>query len=322
MELANGTAVQEFILLGFQIDQQRQFLLLVFLMMLYVLTLIENSTIVTVVLIDGQLSQLPMYILLSNFSWLEICYVTTSVPRLLFDLATQNQVISFHACFLQLYIFFSLGNTEFFFLSAMALDRYLAICHPLHYANIMSPNFCYRLVAGCWMFGFLGYMAPVVLTSKLSFCGDNIIDHFVCDPVPILSLACPPLGKAPLTWQISLTTQFLGNVVFVMFSYGNVIYTLMKSSSKGHRKKGFSTISMHLLVVTIFFGTVGAMYVVPSGKSHSSVGKAITVFYAAVTPFLNPLIYCLRNDRVKQALGKLLRRMMGLLLKKIPMEKR
>ncbi|XP_063158643.1 olfactory receptor 11H6-like [Candoia aspera] len=321
MELANGTAVQEFILLGFGIDQQKQFLLLVFLIMLYVLTLIENSTIVTVVLIDGRLSQLPMYILLSNFSWLEICYVTASVPRLLFDLATHNQVISFHACFLQLYLWFSLGTTEFFFLSAMALDRYLAICHPLHYPNMMSPDFCYRLVAGCWMFGFLGYIVPVVLMSKLSFCGDNIIDHFVCDPVPILSLACPPLGKAPIISQITIRTIFLGNIVFVMFSYSTVVVTLMKSSSQSRCKKGFSTISMHLLVVTLFYGTVGAMYVVPSGKSHSNVGKAITVFYAAVTPFLNPLIYCLRNDRVKQALGKLLRRMMGLLLKKIPVEK-
>ncbi|KAM6449083.1 olfactory receptor 11H6-like [Liasis olivaceus] len=317
MELANKTVVHEFILLGFGIDQQKQFLLLAFLIMLYVLTLVENSTIITVVLTDGQLSQLPMYILLSNFSWLEMCYVTTSVPRLLFGLATQDQVISFHACFLQFYIFFSLGNTEFFFLSAMALDRYLAICHPLHYPSIMSPNFCYRLIAVCWVVGFLGYLLPVVLISKLSFCGNNIIDHFVCDPMPILSLACPPLGKAPLIMQISMQTLFLVNVFFVMFSYGNVIYTLMKSSSKGHRRKGFSTISMHLLVVTLFYGTVGAMYVIPSGESHSNISKAITVFYAAVTPFLNPLIYCLRNNKVKEALGKLLRRMMRLLLKKI-----
>ncbi|XP_025033365.1 olfactory receptor 11H6-like, partial [Python bivittatus] len=305
MELANGTAVKEFILLGFGIDQQKQSLLLAFLIMLYVLTLVENSTIITVVLIDGQLNQLPMYILLSNFSWLEMCYVTTSVPRLLFDLATQNQVISFHACFLQFYSLFSLGNTEFFFLSAMALDRYLAICHPLHYPNIMSPDFCYKLIAGCWMFGFLGYIVPVVLISKLSFCRDNIIDHFVCDPVPILSLACPPLGKGPLVWQISIQTLFLGNVFFVMFSYSTVVVTLMKSSNQDSCKKGFSTISMHLLVVTLFYGTVGAMYVIPSGKSHSNISKAITVFYAAVTPFLNPLIYCLRNDKVKEALGKL-----------------
>ncbi|XP_058039059.1 olfactory receptor 11G2-like [Ahaetulla prasina] len=308
MELTNGTAVQEFILLGFRMDQKKQFLLFTFLIVLYVFTLVENSTIITVVLIDNQLSQLPMYILLSNFSWLEICYVTTSIPRLLYNLATQNQVISFHACFFQFYAFFSLGNTEFFFLSAMALDRYLAICHPLHYPTIVSPNFCYRLITGCWLFGFLGFLLPVVLISKLSFCGDNIINHFVCDPVPILSLACPPLGKAPIVMQVSIQTLFSVNVFFVIFSYGNVIYTLMKSFSKCQCTKGFSTVSMHLLVVTLFYGTVGAMYVIPHGESRPNISKAIAVFYAAITPFLNPLIYCLRNDKMKEALGKLIRR--------------
>ncbi|XP_015677482.1 olfactory receptor 11G2-like [Protobothrops mucrosquamatus] len=320
MELTNGTGVQEFILLGFGMDQEKQFLLFAFLIILYVLTLVENSTIITVVHIDGQLSQLPMYILLSNFSWLEICYVTTSIPRLLFDLATQNQAISFHACFFQFYIFFSLGNTEFSFLSALALDRYLAICHPLRYPNIVSQNFCYRLIAGCWLVGFLEFLLPVVLISKLSFCGDNSIDHFICDPVPILSLACPPLGKAPLVMQISMQTLFLVNVFFVIFSYGNVIYTLMKSFSKSRCRKGFSTISMHLLVVALFYGTVGAMYVIPHGESHPNISKSITLFYTAVTPFVNPLIYCLRNDKVKEALGKLLRRMIRFLLKKTTVE--
>ncbi|XP_026549802.1 olfactory receptor 11G2-like [Notechis scutatus] len=308
MELTNGTAVQEFILLGFGMDQKKQFLLFAFLIILYVLTLVENSTIITVVLIDNQLRQLPMYILLSNFSWLEICYVTTSIPRVLYNLATQNQVISFHACFFQFYIFFSLGSAEFFFLSAMALDRCLAICHPLHYPNIVSPNFCYRLIAECWLVGFLGYLLPIVLISKLSFCGDNSIDNFVCDLVPILSLACPPLGKTPFVMQISMQTQFLLKVFFVTFSYGYVIYILMKSFSQSGCRKGFSTISMHLLVVTLFYSTVGAMYVFPQGESHPNISKAVTLFYAAVTPFLNPFIYCLRNDKVKEALGKLLRR--------------
>ncbi|XP_070583931.1 olfactory receptor 11G2-like [Erythrolamprus reginae] len=308
MELTNGTAIQEFILLGFQMDQKKQLLLFAFLIDLYVLTLVENIIIITVVLKDNQLSQLPMYILLSNFSWLEICYVTTSIPRLLYNLATQNQIISFHACFFQFYIFFSLGNTEFFFLSLMALDRYLAICHPLHYSKIVSPNFCYRLIIGCWLIGFLGYLLPIILISKLSFCGDNSIDHFVCDPGPILSLACPPLGKAPLVMQISMQILFLVNVFFVTFSYGNVICTLTKSFSKSRCRKSFSTISMHLLVVTLFYGTVGAMYVIPRGESHPNISKVIAVFYAAVTPFLNPLIYCLRNNKMKEALDKLLRR--------------
>ncbi|XP_070584704.1 olfactory receptor 11G2-like [Erythrolamprus reginae] len=311
MELANGTAVQEFILLGFGIDQQKRFLLLVFLIILYVLTLVENSTIIILVCRDNHLGQVPMYILLRNFSWLEMCYVTTTIPRMLFDLLTHNQIISFHVCFLQFYVLFSLGLTEFFFLSAMALDRYLAICHPLHYPIIMSPHSCYILVTTCWILGFLGFITPVVLISKLSFCGTNIIDHFLCDLVLLLSVACPPFGNTPLICQIIVHILFLSNVLFVMLSYGIVIYTLLKSSNKGNSRKGFNTISMHLLVVTIFYSTVGVMYVIPVGENYLKINKTITLFYTAIIPFLNPLIYCLRNDQVKEALHKLLAEISG-----------
>ncbi|XP_044278322.1 olfactory receptor 11G2-like [Varanus komodoensis] len=308
MELANGSAVQEFVLLGFGGGPQKQFLLLIFFTVIYMLSLAENIFIITLVFLDAHLSQIPMYILLSNFSWLEVCYVSTSVPRMLFDLASSNGIISFQACFFQFYVVFSLGNTEFFFLSAMAFDRYLAICHPLRYLQIMSPTFCYCLVAACWVLGFLGYIIPVTVISKLSFCGPNVIDHFVCDPGPILSLVCPPIGNAALIFQVFLNALFLGNVLFVVLSYGIVIFTLLKSSKPGNRKKAFSTISMHLMVVTLFYGSVGGMYCIPSGENQSALTKAITVFYSIITPFLNPLIYSLRNDQVKEALGRLLKR--------------
>nr|XP_056720161.1 olfactory receptor 11G2-like [Euleptes europaea] len=309
MELANKTGVQEFVLLGFEALQQKRILLLIFFIVLYVLTLAENITIITVVLLDPHLSQLPMYILLGNFSWLEMCYVTTTVPRMLFDLASPQGIISFGDCFLQYYLLFSLGSTEDFYLSAMALDRYLAICYPLRYPQIMSPNFCYALVASCWVLGFLWQILPVVLISKLSFCGPNVIDHFLCDPGPILSLACPPVGKIPLICQIVAdTVVILGNFFFVVLSYSAVILTLLKTSSQGSRMKAFSTIFFHLVVVTLFYGPVAAMYVIPGGERHSEVTKAVTLFYSAITPFLNPLIYCLRNDQVKEALRRLQRR--------------
>ncbi|XP_066487310.1 olfactory receptor 11G2-like [Tiliqua scincoides] len=308
MDVANRSAVQEFILLGFRVEQQKRLLLVTFFSILYILTLVENITIVTLVHLDIHLGKLPMYILLGNFSWLEICYVTTTVPRMLLDLMSPPGVISFHACFFQFYICFSLGTTEFFFLSAMALDRYLAICHPLHYPQVMSPNSCYALVAACWVFGFLGYIVPAILISKLSYCGSNIIDHFVCDPGPILSLACPPLGNVPYGSQILINTLFLANVIFVVMSYGIVIITLIRTSNRGSRRKGFSTISIHLAVVTLFYGSVGGMYLIPGGESQPEITKAVTLFYSAVTPFLNPMIYCLRNDQVKEALGRLLKR--------------
>nr|XP_056720164.1 olfactory receptor 11G2-like [Euleptes europaea] len=308
MELVNGTRVQEFILLGFELGQQKRLLLLIFFGILYVLTLAENLTIIILVVLDTHLARLPMYILLGNFSWLEACYVSATVPRMLFDLASLRGIISFHVCFLQFYIFFSLGTTECFFLSSMALDRYLAICHPLRYPQIMSPNSCYALVTGCWVLGFLVYVIPVILISKMSFCGPNIIDHFLCDPGPILSLACPPLENAPVIQTIMNVVVCLGNMFFVVLSYGAVILTLLKTSDQGNRMKSFSTISFHLVVVALFYGPVAGSYVVPVGESEMKVIKVITLFYTAVTPFLNPMIYCLRNDQVKEALGRLWRR--------------
>ncbi|XP_066486946.1 olfactory receptor 11G2-like [Tiliqua scincoides] len=307
MKMANETSVEEFVLLGFGVTQQKRFLLLVFFTSLYILTLAENITIITLVLLDAQLARLPMYILLGNFSWLEICYVTATVPRMLFDLTLPHGVISFHACFFQFYVFFSLGATECFFLSAMALDRYLAICHPLRYPQIMSHDSCCNLVAACWVFGFMWNAIPVTLISKLSFCHANIIDHFVCDPGPILSLACPPLGNAPRVMEIFTNTLIIGNICFVAMSYSVVTVTLMKISNQGSRRKAFSTISVHLLVVTVFYGSVVAMYLTPGGEGQSEVTKVVTIFYTAITPFLNPLIYCLRNDQVKEAMRRLLK---------------
>ncbi|XP_039206116.1 olfactory receptor 11H6-like isoform X2 [Crotalus tigris] len=306
MVSSNWTSVEEFVLLGFGIGPHSRLLLLIFFTILYVLTLVENITIIILVLLDTHLGQLPMYILLSNFSWLEMCYVSTTVPRMLFDLAVPGGIISFNECFIQFYIFFSLGCTECFFLSTMALDRYVAICRPLHYPHIMSHSFCYLMVALCWIVGFLWYLVPAKLISKLSFCAANVIDHFLCDPGPILSLACPPLGKAPIFSQICLNGLLIGNISFVVASYSTVIFTLAKTSDS--LRKGFSTISFHLIVVSLFYGSVAAMYLLPGGESQLGVTKAVTLFYTAITPFLNPLIYCLRNNQVKEALGRLLTR--------------
>ncbi|XP_066486948.1 olfactory receptor 11G2-like [Tiliqua scincoides] len=308
MELANGSRVQEFILLGFGVGQQKRFLLLLFFTILYILTLAENITIITLVLLDAHLARLPMYILLSNFSWLEICYVSTTVPRMIFDLASPHGIISFHNCFLQFYFFFSLGATESFLLSAMALDRYLAICHPLRYPKLMSPTSCYALVASCWVTGFLWYSTGVIFISQLSFCGPNIIDHFLCDPGPLLSLACPPLGNAPDIIQNAMTVVMLGNAFFVVLSYSVVVFTLMKTSNQGSHRKALSTVSLHMVVFTLFYGPLAATYLTPGGENQSEITKAITIFYTAITPFLNPLIYCLRNSQVKEAVQRLLKK--------------
>uniref|UniRef100_A0A670ZI42 Olfactory receptor n=1 Tax=Pseudonaja textilis TaxID=8673 RepID=A0A670ZI42_PSETE len=279
------------------LEPQKRFFLFIIFTIVYISTLTENSAIIMLVRVDEQLAQLPMYHFLGNFSLLEICYVTTTMPRMLFDLTSPQGIISFQACFLQFYIFYSLGSTETFFLSAMALDRYLAICHPLYYPIIMSPKNCSKLVAGCWMAGFLVYTVPITLISRLSFCGSNVSDHFLCDQ-GLLTLACPPLGNAPLILFSMNIFIILGNLIFVTISYA-----IHQSGSK----KAFSTISFHLMVVTLFYGSIAGIYVAPSAESQSGIIKIVTVFYTAITPFLNPMIYCLRNDQVKEALGRVQR---------------
>ncbi|XP_032092230.1 olfactory receptor 11G2-like [Thamnophis elegans] len=315
MELTNGTTVHEFILLGLEEGNQKRFFLRILFTIVYISTLAENGTIIMLVRVDAQLAQLPMYNFLANFSLLEICYVTTTLPRMLFDLAFPRGIISFQACFLQFYIFYSLGSTEDFFLSAMALDRYLAICHPLYYPTIMSPKNCSKLVASCWMAGFLVYAVPIILISRLSFCGPNISDHFLCDQW-LLSLACPPLGNVPLILFSMNIFIILGNLIFVTISYGVIIVTLIKSSNQSGRKKAFSTISFHLMVVALFYGSVAGLYVAPGGKDQSRASKIVTVFYTAVTPLLNPMIYCLRNNQMKEALDRLVRQVEQWLRKK------
>ncbi|KAM6451765.1 olfactory receptor 11G2-like [Liasis olivaceus] len=308
MEQFNATTVKEFILLGFRVGQQGRLLLLISFTVVYILTLVENLIIIMVVTQDAHLSQLPMYILLSNFSWLEVCYVSATVPRMLFDLSFPGGAISFHACFFQFYVFFSLGTTECLFLSAMALDRYLAICCPLRYTQIMSKKFCFLLVSICWITGFLYYIVPVSLISRLSFCGPNSIDHYICDSGGLLALACSPLGYLSLFCYVITSALILGTFLFIVVSYVGIIFTLIKRSSENTGNKGFYTVSSHLAVVTLFYGSVAAMYIGHSEKNRTENIKVMTLFYSAVAPLLNPLIYCLKNNQVKEALARFLRR--------------
>ncbi|XP_015677483.1 olfactory receptor 11H6-like [Protobothrops mucrosquamatus] len=308
MEQFNVSTLQEFILLGFRVGQQGRLLLLISFIVIYIFTLVENLVIILVVSEDAQLSRLPMYILLSNFSWLEVCYVSATVPRMLFDLSFPGGVISFHACFIQFYVFFSLGTTECLFLSAMALDRYLAICCPLRYTQIMSKKFCFLLVAFCWITGFLCYIAPASLISRLSFCGPNFIDHYICDSGGLLALACHPPESLSLFCYVITSALILGTFLFIMISYVGIIFTLAKKSGENTGKKGFQTVSSHLAVVTIFYGSVATMYIGHTEKNRTENIKVMTLFYSAVAPLLNPLIYCLRNNQVKGALSRVLRK--------------
>ncbi|XP_042329749.1 olfactory receptor 11G2-like [Sceloporus undulatus] len=296
--------VTGFVLLGFpSLSRLFHLLLCSLLSTCYAFTLMGNLCIMSAVLWDSRLSRLPMYILLGNFSGLEICYVTTTMPRMLSDLASpQPSVISFQGCFLQFYFFFSMGTTESFLLAAMALDRYLAISHPLRYPILMSPRFCFTLAACCWVSGFLWFLVPIVLISQLHFCGSNVLDHFICDPGPLLASSCSPAHRIELAFYSLSSIAIFGPFLFIVGSYAAVLRAVMKLSSTARRKKAFSTCTSHLAVVSLFYGSIMVTYVVPEASGGSN--KVVTLFYSVVTPLLNPLIYSLRNKEMKDALKR------------------
>ncbi|XP_006877220.1 PREDICTED: olfactory receptor 11H4-like [Chrysochloris asiatica] len=298
-------SVSEFILLGFPCSQKIQIVLFTVFSIIYLLTLMGNGAIICAVCWDQHLHT-PMYILLGNFAFLEIWYVNSTVPNTLVNFLSETKAISFTGCFLQLYFFFSMGSTECFFLSAMAFDRYLAICHPLHYATIMTGQHCFNLVISCWVCGFLWYLAPVILISRLPFCGPNVIDHFVCDSGPLLTLSCAPAPISKLTSYTLSSLIILLSFIFILISYALVLLAVFRLPSASSRQKAFSTCGSHLAVVLLFYGTIMVMHVNP-GSSHSTLmPKMMTLFYAMVTPLFNPLIYSLRNKDMKNALRKVL----------------
>ncbi|KFO22249.1 Olfactory receptor 11H6 [Fukomys damarensis] len=249
-----------------------------------------------------------MYILLANFSFLEIWYVNSDVPNLLINFLSMAKTISFTGCLLQLYFFFSLGTTECLFLSIMAYDQFLAICRPLHYPTIMTTKFCYRLVIFCWVYGFLWFLIPVILITLLPFCGPNVIDDFLCDLGPLLALAsaCVPIPGTVLICGTMSSLLIFSTFFYIISSYTLVLRSVMQVPSSAGWKKAFSTCSSHLAVVCLFYGSIMLTYVSPGSGQPEGMQKFTKLFYSVLTPLFNPVIYSLRNKEMKDALKKVL----------------
>ncbi|XP_049753989.1 olfactory receptor 11G2-like [Elephas maximus indicus] len=301
----NSNTITGFILLGFPCSREGQIILFVLFSVVYLLTLMGNGSIICAVRWDQRLHT-PMYILLANFSFLEIWYVTSTVPNMLDNFLSETKVISFSRCFLQFYFFFSLDSTECFFLAVMAFDRYLAICRPLLYPTIMTGRLCTNLVVNCWVFGFLSFLIPIIIISQMSFCGSRAIDHFLCDPGPLLVLTCKRLLVIELVFSI-LSPLLLLLFLFIMGSYSLALRAVLRVPSAAGRRKDFSTCGSHLAVVSLFYGSVLLMYASPTSEHEAGMQKIVTLFYSIVTPLLNPVIYSLRNKDMKRALQKCLR---------------
>ncbi|XP_049753442.1 olfactory receptor 11H4-like [Elephas maximus indicus] len=300
------STVTNFVLLGFPGGQEMQIFLFSLFFGVYISTMKGNGSIVCAVRWD-QRPHTPMYILLGNFAFLEIWYITSTVPSMLANILSETKTISFVGCFLQFYFFTSLATTETYLLCVMAYDRYLAICRPLHYPTIMTLRLCYLLMFLCWLFGFLSYSVSTVQLSQLSFCGPNIIDHFVCDIDPLMSLSCAPAPITEIVFYILSSLIIILTLLYILGSYILLLIAILRVPSAAGKRKAFSTCGSHLTVVCLFFGALLAMYVRPTSENPAELQKIITLFYSVVTPFLNPLIYSLRNKEMKAALKKVLR---------------
>ncbi|XP_026549380.1 olfactory receptor 1052-like [Notechis scutatus] len=304
MEEENKTIITGFILLGFGDQSELQILFFLLFLIIYFMTMTGNLLLVILVVTDRHLHN-PMYFFLGNLSCLEICYTTTIMPRMLFSFITGNRNITFSGCFTQLYVFGFLVTTETCLLSVMSYDRYLAICQPLHYHFCMNKEACISLAIGSWLGG--GFSVSIVVTwmAQLTYCGFNYIDHFYCDFVPLSKLIC---GDASLFIEIAflLCTVFTFPLfMLTIASYIFIILAIWRIPSTFGRQKAFSTCSSHLIVVTIFYGSLMIVYLLPDDSLIRGSTKLFSLFYTILIPMVNPLIYSLRNKEVKEALKRL-----------------
>ncbi|XP_001367297.3 LOW QUALITY PROTEIN: olfactory receptor 1440-like [Monodelphis domestica] len=297
----NSTAVTRFILLGFS-DYPKCYLFVIFLV-IYLVTLTWNLCLITLIKVDSHLHT-PMYFFLSNLSFLDICYVSSTAPKMLSDFFKEKKTISFGGCTAQYFIFSGMGLTECCLLAAMAYDRYAAICNPLLYTSIMSPTLCVWMVVGSYLSGFFDSMIQLCSLLQLYFCGPNVIDHFFCDLPQLLVLSCSDtLALQILKFVIAVVFGLL-SVLIIMVSYGHIVEAILKISSAQGRSKAFNTCASHLMAVTLFYGSGLFVYMRPSSNDSFSYDKVVSVFYTMVIPMLNPLIYSLRNKEIKDALKR------------------
>ncbi|XP_069802693.1 olfactory receptor 5I1-like [Dendropsophus ebraccatus] len=310
MSGANQTLIRDFTLVGLSEDPEIKYILFVVFFLIYITTLIGNISIILVYNFSPNLHN-PMYFFLSSFSFLEICYVSSTTPQMLVNFLLEIQTITYYGCAVQMYCVLLLGATEFYILAAMAYDRYNAICHPLLYTIIMSKKVCMQLIAWSWVIGAASAIVHTAFTFSLPFCRSHKINSFFCDVPALLKLSCKD------TWLNELIVFTVGGGIIVtpliltVISYLKITSTILNIHSSSGRQKAFSTCSSHLIVVAIFYGSLIFVYLTPKSNSGKNEDKIISVVYTIIAPLLNPFIYSLRNKEVKIAMKKILSRMVA-----------
>ncbi|XP_061444354.1 olfactory receptor 6F1-like [Rhineura floridana] len=316
-EEGNQTIITELILQGFVDFQDLQIVLSLLFLAIYLLTVTGNVLIIGLVVAHHNLHT-PMYFFLANLSCLETFYTSTILPKALVSSLSGDRTISIPGCIAQFYFFSSLVVTECGLLSMMSYDRYIAICKPLHYATLMNNKLCLLMAVGCWINGFLAMSVMLYLMTRLTFCGHNEIEHFFCDFTPLAKVACSESHKFELMGFIFSVIYILPFFLLTLTSYMFIITTILRIPSATGRQKAFSTCSSHLVVVTIYYGTLIIVYVLPNTENMRKLNRVFSVFYTILTPLVNPLIYSLRNREVKESLGKSIGKLIyGIRLQKI-----
>ncbi|KAE8633918.1 hypothetical protein XENTR_v10002143 [Xenopus tropicalis] len=290
-----------FTFLAFSSVSGTQNVLFVIFLSIYLVALLGNLTIIFVITSEGRL-QSPMYFLLGHLSFLDLCYISVTVPEILSNFMGRRQIITYSGCVVQLLFFISMEGTEALILAVMAYDRYVAICYPLRYSVIMNRGVCFLLVAASWLGGLLNSLVHTILTFSLSFCDTNL-KHFFCDIPPLLQASCTQTHVNELVlFVVGGIWVGFSPFIFIIISYTFIICTVIKIPSTEGRHKAFSTCASHLTIVSLFYGTAIFTYIKPSATYSLQTGSLVSLFYSVATPMFNPIIYSLRNQEIKKVI--------------------
>ena len=304
MEPENLTTVSEFLLLGLSEKPEHQSFLFGLFLSIYLVTVFGNLLIILAIISDSHLHP-PMYFFLSSLSLIDIFFSSTTIPKMLVNLWTQCQAIPFAGCLAQMYAFHLFGTMDSFLLAVMAIDRFMAIVHPLRYLVVMSACVCGLLVGGAWLITNLQSLVHTCLMAQLTFCAGSEIPHFFCDLMPLLKLSCSDTHTNKLAIFVFGIIMGISPLACILFSYACIFWAVFKIPSAQGKWKAFSTCSSHLTVVSLFYGTIFAVYLQPASPASTQKDKVAALMCGVVIPMLNPFIYSLRNKNMKEALRKL-----------------
>nr|XP_023400731.1 olfactory receptor 1J4-like [Loxodonta africana] len=307
MRSENQSSMSEFCLLGLPIRPEQQGMFFILFLSMYLTTVLGNLLIILLIRLDSRLHT-PMYFFLSHLALTDVSFSSVTVPKMLMNMHTQDQSIPYAGCVTQMYFFILFGCIDNLLLAAMAYDRYVAICHPLHYTTIMREELCIFLLAGSWLLSCASALSHTLLLARLSFCADSTIPHFFCDLAALLKLSCSDTSLNEMVifgvGGFVIILSFIG----VLVSYGHIGATILRFPSIKGICKALSTCGSHFSVVFLFYGTIVVLYFFPSSSNSTDKDIIASVMYTVVTPMLNPFIYSLRNRDMKGAMGKLVRR--------------